>query len=783
LDFHFTFKGLKLIEQEQVIANLLKEMEEAATKIRALINSMPPEELIGYIYAHLMMTSNNTTSPQLDSDIPKKTLNEIQFLLEYVHAVLASDEAPEVLEFDENKCAELIALCRVLQEKAMVFAMVSSANTKNEDFGSDTAEIEFHAKSSWVMLRGNRYQVLEGEFYQYVLAPHDNVLKDIYGIGAIEIAEGFQQLANATRMGQANSIEEMMTQFQAAQDFAVKQNKPLEDVMEEWVEANAQQTESVGLAMDDMLRGGIANVSRHTKLPPALLADLAYQRGEELYFFSDGEFSGTPYRTLPARKKPLIKLGADYYAVDPCFTRDSGYRSLLFNVLQKKPDYKEIFKERQKVMSEAAFPEILAEQLAGAAVYQEVYYKDPNTKQWAENDTLVLIDDVLYLVEAKAGAAATIASPELDFKRHSQSVKELILKAYKQCERFFEYLKSADEVPLFNLINGKYEEVGKLRHSDYRVMIPIGLTVESFSPFSAFSKNLPQVKPLLGQYSFVSISIDDLFVLRRMLPTPGVFAHYMEVRQAIAGIKKGLLFDEFDHLGAYLTKNRFDQDIIDQSKDENVGLVICNGMSDIVDKAFETEQWEANPKPTQVFPDVVLKVLSVLDISRKSGWLSVDSLIRNFGEEARNNFAKYLTDLNKTIEQHPARYFAFGGEGEPIFVWMQNSKYEVEWEKVNDKASAVALSINTEKLIGVLLRVGKRGVFEAAQHFEIHAPMEQTEDNTPIFEDAKRMRLQTKSKTFPIGERNLVPAHKRKVGRNDPCPCASGKKYKRCHGR
>ena len=132
-----------------------------------------------------------------------------------------------------------------------------------------------------------------------------------------------------------------------------------------------------------------------------------------MIFFSEGDFSGTPYRTLPARKKPLIKLGEDYYAVDPCFIRDAGYRSLLFNLLQKKPDYKEAFKERQKVMSEGAFPEILAEQLSGAVVYQEVYYKDPKTRQWAENDTLVLIDDVLYLVEAKAGAAATIASLSL----------------------------------------------------------------------------------------------------------------------------------------------------------------------------------------------------------------------------------------------------------------------------------------------------------------------------------------------------------------------------------
>ena len=772
-----------MIEQEQVIANLLKEMEEAAAKIRVLINRMPPEKLLEDIYAQLMMTSNNTTSSQLDSDISNGEINEVQFLLEYVHAVLASDVASDEVVFDKNKYGELFTICRDLRKKAMFFAMASSENTENKDFGSDTADIEFHAKSSWVTLRGKRYQVLEGEFYQYVLAPHDKVLKDIYGVGAIEIAEEFQQLANATRMGQANAIEEMMKQFQAAQDFAVNQKKPLEDVMEEWIEENAQQTKSAFLAMDDMLRGGITNVSRHTKLPSELLADLAYQRGEELDFFSEGDFAGTPYRTLPARKKPLIKLGADYHAIDPCFTRDAGYRSLLFNLLQKKPNYKELFKERQKVMSEAAFPEILAEQLTGAVVYKEVYYKDPKTRQWAENDTLVLIDDVLYLVEAKAGAAATIASPELDFKRHSQSVKDLILKAYKQCERFFDYLKSADEVPIFNLINGKYEKVGRLRHSDYRVMIPIGLTVESFSPFSAFSKNLPQVKPLLGQYGFISISIDDLFVLRRILPTPGVFAHYMEVRQAIACIKQGLLFDEFDHLGAYLTKNRFDQDIINQSKDGNSGLVICNGMSGIVDRAFESEQWETNPKPTQEFPDVVLKVLSALDISRESGWLSVDSFIRNFGEEARNNFAESLSDLNKTIEQHPARYFAFCGEGEPIFVWMQNSKYEVEWGKVNDKASAFALSINAEKLIGVLLKVGKRGVYEAAQHFKIHAPMEQTEDNRLIFEDSKRMSQQTQSRAVPSGEKKLEPEHKRKVGRNDPCPCESGKKYKRCHGR
>jgi len=32
------------------------------------------------------------------------------------------------------------------------------------------------------------------------------------------------------------------------------------------------------------------------------------------------------------------------------------------------------------------------------------------------------------------------------------------------------------------------------------------------------------------------------------------------------------------------------------------------------------------------------------------------------------------------------------------------------------------------------------------------------------------------------GEARPVRRHEPKVGRNDPCPCGSGKKYKKCHG-
>ena len=33
------------------------------------------------------------------------------------------------------------------------------------------------------------------------------------------------------------------------------------------------------------------------------------------------------------------------------------------------------------------------------------------------------------------------------------------------------------------------------------------------------------------------------------------------------------------------------------------------------------------------------------------------------------------------------------------------------------------------------------------------------------------------------GSEKPQPARAQKVGRNDPCPCGSGKKYKKCCGR
>ncbi|WP_241722911.1 YecA family protein [Raoultella sp. HC6] len=761
---------------------LLKKMEILACEMRAIIVSMPPEDLIGYIYAQFMKDAASDSQDKNTSGT-KDFLIDNQFLLEYVHAVLATDIAPKEMSFDEKKCSYLFSLSRELRDEAMKYAITSSLEAKDSFFGPDTSTIEFHAKTAWVMLRGNRYQVLEEEFYRYVLSVHDDVLKEVYGVSGSVIAHGIQSMANAIRTGHTNALEEMMKQFIAVQEIASQQKKTIEQVMDSWRDENGEKLKSVSQAASDMFRGGITNVSLHTNLPDKLLADLAYERGEDTDFFAAGDFSGTPYRTLPARKKPLIKLDAGYYAVDPCFMRDAGYRALLHNLLQRKPEYKKEFEERQKTMSEGAFYDILRAQFPTANVYQEIYYKDPETNQWSENDTLILMDDVLFLIEAKAGAAATIASPATDFKRHAQSVQDLVIKAYKQCERFFNYLNSADEVIIYQLVNGKHKECGRVKASNYRVMLPIGLTVESFSPFSSFCKQLPQIKPLLDKYGFVSMSIDDLFVLKRFLPSPGAFLHYMEVRQAIANVSKAFLYDEFDHLGSYITKNRFDLDSIEKLEKEKGSMLLWDGMSGIVDTSFEGLDWDTKPLPTQDFPKEVTELLEALDSTRAPGWLAVDSHIRNYDAQTRSILARMLQKLGNSLDKHPARYFLIGNDDESLFVWIQNTENEMNWGKINDKASAMALNIKAgAKHNFVMVEVDSEGKYIKALGINVFVPQEKTDENSHIFEDSERlMKSRGSDSNFIMA--SIKQEAFRKVGRNEVCPCGSGIKYKKCHGR
>jgi hypothetical protein len=671
------------------------QMEVIAEEIRKRIASQPPIALLGYLLGQIHIAlmyeaSDAKVQPRLSS----KTLQQHQLALEYAHAVWSSEPAlpAESTRLDENEAGKLLEAFERLSEVTMLYCMASSAASHDPERPS-SAEMEFHAKSSWSLIRGHRYQVLEEEFFRYVLAPHDDALRAAYGMDAGQVAASIQGIADSMRTGFSTAAEGMMQRFEQANALMDQTGDDLEAVMKALAATDNTFMSSTADLMKDMLFGGTSNLSRHTEMTSPLLEDLCFTPGENIEFFDAGPFRGTPMRTLPARIKPGVKLGEDFYAPEPQFVRDAAYRAIQRGVCARLP-YRDEWLKRQGVIAEEAFPTIFSKQLSGAALHPTVFYRDIGNGNWAETDLLIGVEDCLLVIEAKAGTMP-MHSPATNFNAHERAIQDLVVKAYRQCRRFIEYLNSAVEVPIYQLADGVYTEIGRLKRADYHSILPIGLTIEAFTPFSAAAKELPEIAPILESFPFVSMSVDDLFVLNRFLPTAGHLLHYLKVRQAVAGIPSAMLFDESDHLGAYISKNRIDMDIRDAMAEAD--RITLDAFSEVVDRYFEGPDWEAKPVPSQAFPETLSRVLAALDALKPKGWLAMDNALRDLGGDARETISNQIAQLEPTLREKRQRRFMMDSD-EPLQIWLCRTGHPPDANELKFGAQAACLSVKARQI-------------------------------------------------------------------------------------
>ena len=101
--------------------------------------------------------------------------------------------------------------------------------------------------------------------------------------------------------------------------------------------------------------------------------------------------------------KPGIRLGDDFYITDGQFVRDVAYRCIQRGLLARDRGYREEWNRRQKHAVEDVFAEIFASQLNGSQAHHSVFFREPKTSNWVETDLVVLLEDVLIVIEAKAG--------------------------------------------------------------------------------------------------------------------------------------------------------------------------------------------------------------------------------------------------------------------------------------------------------------------------------------------------------------------------------------------
>ena len=495
-------------------------MEREASRLSNLILTQPAKPLIGYIWA-------------------QRTLGEASandaFLLHYVHAVLSSHASLPGATLSEDTCAEIVACAQSLRDATQAYCDALAAN------GLHAA---YEAASGWV----SQGAALDGDFLTLVLGAHDEALQRRHGIGSADIVKRLIAIPVLVRTIQGRAAAAIEAQIEGVDALARQHGLDLQEAAALWSEQNPGAARAAARASADLLEAGLCNLSAHTDLPVTLLRDLAFEGAGHSDFYAPGPFRGTPLRTLPARVRPLLKLAGDHFVADPDLL-GGLHRPILAGLIGNDAKENEAFAARFNAASRTAFARALPAQLEGARIDTGVCYRDVETHQWAENDCLVRLGDTLMLVDAQAGAAATIAPPATDLEQHVADVREIVTHAYEQCRCFFDYLASAPEVPLFRREGGRYVEFDRVRLADFRRAFPIGLTLERLSPHVALCRASEGIAPLIGRYSFMMMSAEDLLMLGRALPAREDFVRYMEFRQADA-----IRNHEAEHLAAFQSR-------------------------------------------------------------------------------------------------------------------------------------------------------------------------------------------------------------------------------------
>ena len=707
---------------EAAAAVLRKDMERLGQRACELIAVQPPRSLLGYLWAtHFVGILGEIREKGDDYRPDKIKVEEMQFALEYVHAAwssnpeLADDGAP----LDEVKVAELFEALDELRVRAFLFAQMRAVASVESTGDRRRGDLSMLALGSWSNLRGRRHQVLEGEFLGFLLGPHDEALQRTYGMGAKAIAGSVQAIADSTRAG----LGEAAISLERAAEEGLA-------MVESGGEVDADTISEGIAAFDDLLRGGICSLSRHTDLTPPLLEDLSHVPGENKEFLAPGAFRATPFRALPGLVKPGINLGREYFVTDGQFVRDVAYRTIQRGLLRRDPGYRQEWNDRQQRLMESAFTSIFARQLRGARRYAAAYYREAGTGNWAETDLLVVYEDVLLIVEAKAGVMP-MHSPAADFDRHMKRVEGLIISAHRQCSRVTEALRAAGTLPIYELRNGSHEKVSELDIRDFRTVLPIGLTVEAMSPFSTCLSILEGITALPGGHAFMSMSVDDLLVLNRFLRTPGELLHYLEVRQRAARVPDVIVVDEMEYLGAYIATNRFDR-VLERQR-ASAPAVIWNAHADVVDRYFEGESAGKGPVPRQEFPAALADVLGFLNRRRPHGWLEMDAAIRNLDGEERKNLSLGIEALKQSLnENRYRRMLMFNGM--PLLVWVCRSGAGPPKSLVDREARVACLMANAPRICVIRLTYKRRRKLTGVVCAAVGAP----DSSRPDYEELAR---------------------------------------------
>lgn len=713
------------------------------------------------------------------------------YVLEYIQNIIASCPPQELVNDDISDADwELVKdkISAIYQKITREYLVCNSAKRRKfePESNDDVESFRFHAQLHWMTVRGERYTVHEIQHLRDLILCHSQSIKSAFRISSEELVDGVSKILLSLTEGMGIAARDLA-------DFD-KEIFETENLKEDLLETHTSEDEILSALQDHIAKRGMESrqadiVGRFrglslfdleyvTDLPIELLRSLSWSQGEDESFLAAGDLKGWPLRIHPLAQRPFLQIAGKFYCFNVFGLMDNLYRVIEKTIFKINPDEKQKWIDSRKINSEDIPLKYFRKLLPGCEIYKEVYYKffpkvGSTKKEWCETDGLIVYGDHLIIMEIKAGSF-TYTSPFDDFDAYVDSISNLVASPAEQGDRFSEYLKSSDEIAIYD--QGKKNVIGNFKKSDFRKITTCALTIDPFTEIAAQIQHLGPLGISFGNTPVWSISLDDLRVCSEIFTNPLIFLHYLEQRMNAFGSQEVNTHDELDHVGLYFEFSNYSM----QAKDMNLASgaeITFDGYRSKIDAYFHEKQFQpdlASPFKQDI-PLFIEKLIYFCSRQPSRKNVDVSSYLLDCDQKCRNDLSEGII---KIIQDQPIKkrcqFLSTNGEVRISVACWQDWLFKPQPDKFLEYAKMQLLNCSEDD----------RNLLQI--HFDrfdeiTHVLWDKISANE--LSETERSNLAVRVRELKSSRLKQATSRSGKFLRNAKCPCRSGKKFKHCCGR